>query len=160
MSYMQVVCYRHMVSSEIGNGASTWKDCLPFTDVCKASAHTCTPLQKANCKLLWLKAVFTAAVSDTGCICIMNDCICIIILPAYASYERPRCLDVTILCAVCPKRTLMLCTPALPVDCSIHTKNMKLDEDVQLDAISRDTHGYVGADLAALCTEAALQCIR
>lgn len=27
-------------------------------------------------------------------------------------------------------------------------------------AISRDTHGYVGADLAALCTEAALQCIR
>lgn len=43
---------------------------------------------------------------------------------------------------------------------SIHTKNMKLDEDVQLDAISRETHGYVGADLAALCTEAALQCIR
>jgi len=24
----------------------------------------------------------------------------------------------------------------------------------------QDTHGYVGADLAALCTEAALQCIR
>ncbi|KXZ45807.1 hypothetical protein GPECTOR_50g601 [Gonium pectorale] len=42
----------------------------------------------------------------------------------------------------------------------IHTKNMKLDEDVELEAISRDTHGYVGADLAALCTEAALQCIR
>lgn len=30
----------------------------------------------------------------------------------------------------------------------IHTKNMKLDEDVKLDAIARDTHGYVGADLA------------
>jgi hypothetical protein len=28
-----------------------------------------------------------------------------------------------------------------------------------LDA-EQDTHGYVGADLAALCTEAALQCIR
>ncbi|EFJ53296.1 hypothetical protein VOLCADRAFT_78972 [Volvox carteri f. nagariensis] len=42
----------------------------------------------------------------------------------------------------------------------IHTKNMKLDEDVNLEAIARDTHGYVGADLAALCTEAALQCIR
>jgi len=42
----------------------------------------------------------------------------------------------------------------------IHTKNMKLDEDVELDRISRETHGYVGADLAALCTEAALQCIR
>ena len=24
----------------------------------------------------------------------------------------------------------------------------------------QDTHGFVGADLAALCTEAALQCIR
>lgn len=30
----------------------------------------------------------------------------------------------------------------------IHTKNMKLDEDVKLDAIAKDTHGYVGADLA------------
>jgi len=42
----------------------------------------------------------------------------------------------------------------------IHTKNMKLAEDVNLEAVARDTHGYVGADLAALCTEAALQCIR
>lgn len=42
----------------------------------------------------------------------------------------------------------------------IHTRNMKLDDNVDLEAVSRDTHGYVGADLAALCTEAALQCIR
>lgn len=42
----------------------------------------------------------------------------------------------------------------------IHTRNMKLDDDVDLEAISRDTHGFVGADLAALATEAALQCIR
>jgi transitional endoplasmic reticulum ATPase len=42
----------------------------------------------------------------------------------------------------------------------IHTKNMKLDEGVNLEAIAKDTHGYVGADLAALCTEAAMQCIR
>ncbi|KAI8524110.1 hypothetical protein RHMOL_Rhmol13G0124200 [Rhododendron molle] len=42
----------------------------------------------------------------------------------------------------------------------IHTKNMKLSEDVDLEKIAKDTHGYVGADLAALCTEAALQCIR
>jgi ATP-dependent Zn protease len=34
---------------------------------------------------------------------------------------------------------------------------MKLDADVELEAISKETHGYVGADLAALCTEAALQ---
>merc|ERR1711991_95372 len=43
---------------------------------------------------------------------------------------------------------------------AIHTKNMKLDEDVDLEMIAGETHGYVGADLAALCTEAALHCIR
>ncbi|CAD7700898.1 unnamed protein product, partial [Ostreobium quekettii] len=42
----------------------------------------------------------------------------------------------------------------------IHTKNMKLDEEVDLESIASQTHGYVGADIAALCTEAALQCIR
>ncbi len=42
----------------------------------------------------------------------------------------------------------------------IHTKNMKLSEDVDLSEIAKGSHGYVGADLAALCTEAALQCIR
>lgn len=42
----------------------------------------------------------------------------------------------------------------------IHTRNMKLDEDVDLASIAKETHGYVGADLAALCTESALQCIR
>ncbi len=42
----------------------------------------------------------------------------------------------------------------------IHTKNMKLSEDVDLTAVAKDTHGFVGADLQALCTEAALQCIR
>lgn len=42
----------------------------------------------------------------------------------------------------------------------IHTRNMKIDEEVDLVAISKDTHGYVGADLAQLCSEAALQCIR
>lgn len=35
----------------------------------------------------------------------------------------------------------------------IHTRNMKLDEDVDPEAIARDTHGFVGADMAALCTE-------
>jgi transitional endoplasmic reticulum ATPase len=42
----------------------------------------------------------------------------------------------------------------------IHTKNMKLDEDVDLESIAKETHGFVGADVAALCTEAAMQCIR
>jgi transitional endoplasmic reticulum ATPase len=33
---------------------------------------------------------------------------------------------------------------------------MKLTEDIDLEVVAKDTHGYVGADLAALCTEAAL----
>ena len=35
-----------------------------------------------------------------------------------------------------------------------------LGTQVDLERIAHDTHGFVGADLAALCTEAALQCIR
>ena len=42
----------------------------------------------------------------------------------------------------------------------IHTKNMKLAEDVDLQKIVHDTHGYVGADLAQLATETGLQCLR
>ncbi|KAK8756684.1 hypothetical protein V5799_000615 [Amblyomma americanum] len=42
----------------------------------------------------------------------------------------------------------------------IHTKNMKLAENVDLDKIAAETHGFVGSDLAALCSEAALQQIR
>lgn len=42
----------------------------------------------------------------------------------------------------------------------IHTRNMKLHQDVKLDSIAANTHGFVGADLAQLCTEAALTCIR
>lgn len=37
---------------------------------------------------------------------------------------------------------------------------MKLGEDVDLEAVAKDTHGFVGSDVAALCTESALQCIR
>ncbi|XP_023228644.1 transitional endoplasmic reticulum ATPase isoform X2 [Centruroides sculpturatus] len=42
----------------------------------------------------------------------------------------------------------------------IHTKNMKLAVDVDLEKIAAETHGFVGSDLAALCSEAALQQIR
>lgn len=42
----------------------------------------------------------------------------------------------------------------------IHTRNMKLSSDVRLEELAAATHGYVGADLAQLCTEAALACIR
>merc|ERR1712060_868224 len=39
-------------------------------------------------------------------------------------------------------------------------KNMKLNDDVDLESLAKETHGYVGADIAQLCTEAAMQCIR
>ncbi|QDS77105.1 AAA ATPase cdc48 [Venturia effusa] len=42
----------------------------------------------------------------------------------------------------------------------IHTKNMKLGDDVDLPTIAGETHGYVGSDLASLCSEAAMQQIR
>jgi SpoVK/Ycf46/Vps4 family AAA+-type ATPase len=43
---------------------------------------------------------------------------------------------------------------------AIHTRKMKLAADVDLGALAKETHGFVGADLAALCTEAAMLCIR
>ncbi|XP_033962138.1 transitional endoplasmic reticulum ATPase [Pseudochaenichthys georgianus] len=42
----------------------------------------------------------------------------------------------------------------------IHTKNMKLGDDIDMERIAKETHGHVGADMAALCSEAALQAIR
>lgn len=42
----------------------------------------------------------------------------------------------------------------------IHTKNMKLSDDVDLEQIASETHGFVGSDMASLCSEAAMQQIR
>ncbi|MEM0438940.1 MAG: CDC48 family AAA ATPase [Sulfolobales archaeon] len=43
---------------------------------------------------------------------------------------------------------------------TIHTRNMPLAEDVDLRKIAEITHGYTGADLAALVKEAALHALR
>jgi transitional endoplasmic reticulum ATPase len=42
----------------------------------------------------------------------------------------------------------------------IHTRNMPLTEDVNLEKIAAISHGYVGADLEYLCKEAAMKCLR
>jgi len=42
----------------------------------------------------------------------------------------------------------------------IKTRDMRLGNDVDLEFLARNTHGYVGADLQQLCMEAALECIR
>jgi transitional endoplasmic reticulum ATPase len=43
---------------------------------------------------------------------------------------------------------------------AVHTRNVPLAEDVNLDNIAEITHGYTGADLAALVKEAALAALR
>lgn len=42
----------------------------------------------------------------------------------------------------------------------IHTRSMPLNEDVDLERLAAVTHGFVGADLAALTREAAMQALR
>jgi transitional endoplasmic reticulum ATPase len=43
---------------------------------------------------------------------------------------------------------------------AIHSRNMPLSEDVNMEKISSVSHGYVGADLEYLCKEAAMKCLR
>ncbi len=42
----------------------------------------------------------------------------------------------------------------------IHTRNMPLEDDVDLDDLADRTHGYVGADIEALAKEAAMTTLR
>ncbi len=42
----------------------------------------------------------------------------------------------------------------------VHTREMPLAEDVDLDRIASQTHGFVGADLQSLTTEAAMDALR
>ncbi|MEM3041636.1 MAG: AAA family ATPase, partial [Nitrososphaerota archaeon] len=42
----------------------------------------------------------------------------------------------------------------------IHSRQMPLSKNVNLEEIANETHGFVGADLAALCREAAMKTLR
>ncbi|MCJ7761135.1 AAA family ATPase, partial [Candidatus Bathyarchaeota archaeon] len=42
----------------------------------------------------------------------------------------------------------------------IHTRNMPLSSDVDFKKLSETSHGYTGADVTALCREAAMKCLR
>ena len=42
----------------------------------------------------------------------------------------------------------------------IHTRGMPLAKDVDLETLSKISHGYTGADLASLCREAAMKALR
>ncbi len=43
---------------------------------------------------------------------------------------------------------------------NIHTRGMPVDESVRIEQIASETHGFVGADLAALAREAAIRALR
>jgi transitional endoplasmic reticulum ATPase len=43
---------------------------------------------------------------------------------------------------------------------NIHTRGMPLEEDVDLEQLAHKTYGFVGADMAALCREAAIESLR
>jgi transitional endoplasmic reticulum ATPase len=42
----------------------------------------------------------------------------------------------------------------------IHTKNMPLTKDINLERLAKETEGYTGADIEALCREAGLNALR
>lgn len=42
----------------------------------------------------------------------------------------------------------------------IHTRNMPIAEDVNLESMAERMHGFVGADISALCKEAAMRALR
>ncbi|ADI73914.1 AAA family ATPase, CDC48 subfamily [Methanohalobium evestigatum Z-7303] len=42
----------------------------------------------------------------------------------------------------------------------VHTRGMPFDNDIVLDELADITHGFVGADLASLCKEAAMRALR
>ncbi|MCG8424076.1 MAG: CDC48 family AAA ATPase [Proteobacteria bacterium] len=42
----------------------------------------------------------------------------------------------------------------------VHSRGMPLASDVDVDRLARMTHGFVGADLEALCRESAMLCLR
>nr|WP_187146339.1 CDC48 family AAA ATPase [Thermofilum pendens] len=42
----------------------------------------------------------------------------------------------------------------------VHTRSMPLAKDVDLEKLAEITHGFVGADIAALCREAAMKALR
>ncbi|MBI1972058.1 MAG: AAA family ATPase, partial [Candidatus Aenigmarchaeota archaeon] len=42
----------------------------------------------------------------------------------------------------------------------VHTKDMPLDKSVSIDKLSKETEGYSGADIEALCREAAIAALR
>ena len=77
--------------------------------------------------------------------------------------NRPAVLDVALRRFGRFDREIDLGIPDEPGRLQILTKksaNMRMHPEVDLAKIAEDTHGYAGADLSQLVTEAAMQCVR
>ena len=80
-----------------------------------------------------------------------------------AATNRPEILDKALLRAGRFDRRIIVDRPNLAgrlQTLKVHTKNIKLTEDVDLNRIAQVTAGCVGADLANLVNEAALRAVR
>ena len=80
-----------------------------------------------------------------------------------AATNRPEALDEALRRAGRFDREIVIGVPDQPGRreiLGIHTRGMPLAADVNLDDLAKRTHGFVGADLAALTREAALEAVR
>lgn len=80
-----------------------------------------------------------------------------------AATNRPDILDTALLRPGRFDRIILVSVPdveARRAILGVHAKNMPLTPDVDLDDIAKRTEGYVGADIEALCREAAVFVLR
>jgi len=77
--------------------------------------------------------------------------------------NRPNALDPALRRPGRFDREIEIGVPSVPERYEIlqvHTRNMPFSKDVDLKHVASLTHGFVGADLAALCREAAMKALR
>lgn len=80
-----------------------------------------------------------------------------------AATNRPDMIDPALLRPGRLDRQILVHTPDEKARLDIfrvHTKNMPLAEEVNLDSLARQTQGFSGADIEAICREAAMSALR
>jgi transitional endoplasmic reticulum ATPase len=80
-----------------------------------------------------------------------------------AATNRPDMLDPALLRPGRFDRLVLVPVPdkeGLLAILKIHTKNIPLDKEVDLEKLSQDLNGYTGADIESLCREAAMLALR
>ncbi|KAL4433563.1 hypothetical protein ABPG75_000004 [Micractinium tetrahymenae] len=80
----------------------------------------------------------------------------------FGTTSRPNALDPALRRPGRLEREILMSVPDVAARASILwmlTRKLPLDESVDLQRLAHDTHGYTGADLRALCREAAMHAI-